>query len=243
MIEERELWAGGPRLAAERLGATPAAVAPLQARGQTTIILGHAGRALAAFGLADTLRPEARQALHQLRAGGLTHQVMLTGDSEPVAAGVADELQITDWRAGLLPEDKLRTIADLDRDSGPVAMVGDGINDTPALAAARVGIAMGAAGTDAALTAADVALMSDDLHRLPHAIGRSQQALRVMRQNVIASLAVKAIFVVLAPLGLITLVIAVAADMGMSLLVTLNGLRLLGRQTTHDRDRDRDRAP
>jgi Cd2+/Zn2+-exporting ATPase len=161
---------------------------------------------------------------------------MLTGDADRVAASVATELGIPEWRAGLLPEQKLTAIAQLDRDEGPVAMVGDGINDAPALAAARVGVAMGAAGTDAALAAADVALMSDDLDRLPDAVEGARRAVGVMRQNVIASLAVKAVFVVLAPLGLVTLVMAVAADMGMSLLVTLNGLRLLGRHARSGRE-------
>ena len=223
-VEGRALWAGGPRLAAERRASAPA---ELEARGRTTIVLGEGDRALAAFGLADMVRPEAREALDALREGGLGRQVMLTGDSERVARAVAGELGVGEWRAGLLPEDKLRAIRDL----GPAAMVGDGINDAPALAAARVGIAMGAAGTDAALAAADVALMSDDLRRLPDAVGGARRALGVMRQNVVASLVVKGVFVVLAPLGLVTLVMAVAADMGMSLLVTLNALRLLRHRT------------
>ena len=155
---------------------------------------------------------------------------MLTGDNERVAASVSAQVGVDEYRAGLLPEDKLRAVEQLARDHGPVAMVGDGINDAPALAAASVGIAMGAAGTDAAIQSADVALMSDDLARLPDAVTGARQATRVMRQNVIASLAIKAVFVVLAPLGLVTLVMAVAADMGMSLLVTLNGLRLLRKQ-------------
>jgi Cd2+/Zn2+-exporting ATPase len=155
---------------------------------------------------------------------------MLTGDNERVAAAVSAQVGADEYRAALLPEDKLRAVEALDAERGPVAMVGDGINDAPALAAAAVGVAMGAAGTDAALQSADVALMSDDLTRLPDALAGARQAARVMRQNVIASLVVKAVFVVLAPLGLVTLVMAVAADMGMSLLVTLNGLRLLRRR-------------
>jgi Zn2+/Cd2+-exporting ATPase len=235
-IEGRALWVGGPRLATERLGTPPAAVGQLEAAGKTTIVLGEGERELGVFGLADTLRPEAPRALERLRTRGLTRQVMLTGDADRVAASVATELGIPEWRAGLLPEQKLTAIAQLDRDEGPVAMVGDGINDAPALAAARVGVAMGAAGTDAALAAADVALMSDDLDRLPDAVEGARRAVGVMRQNVIASLAVKAVFVVLAPLGLVTLVMAVAADMGMSLLVTLNGLRLLGRHARSGRE-------
>ncbi|MGH2864267.1 MAG: heavy metal translocating P-type ATPase [Solirubrobacteraceae bacterium] len=226
-VDGRELWAGGPRLVAERLGELPAELGELEAGGQTAIVLGDDSRALAVFGLADTVRPEAPDALAALRRGRLWRLVILTGDSEPVAANLAHTLGLSEWRAGLLPAEKLEQIHQLDAHAGPVAMVGDGINDAPALAAASVGIAMGAAGTDAALAAADVALMSDDLGRLPDALGAARRARSVMRQNLIASLAVKAVFVVLAPLGLITLVIAVAADMGMSLLVTLNGLRLI----------------
>jgi Cd2+/Zn2+-exporting ATPase len=226
-VEGRDLWAGGPRLAAERLGELPAEAKALEQRGETATVLGEDEHALAVFGLADQPRPDAAAAIAGLRDAGVARVVMLTGDNERVAAAVSERVGADECRAGLLPEDKLRAVEALDREDGPVAMVGDGINDAPALAAAHVGIAMGAAGTDAALESADVALMSDDLARLPGAVSGARQAARVMRQNVIASLAVKAVFVVLAPLGLVTLVMAVAADMGMSLLVTLNGLRLL----------------
>jgi Cd2+/Zn2+-exporting ATPase len=233
-VEGRSLWAGGPRLAAERLGAVPAEVAEMEARGRTAIVLGDGDRALAVLGLADRPRPEAAGALTALRRAGIRRIVMLTGDNDRVAAAVAAHVGADEHRAGLLPEDKLTAIRELEAAGGRVAMVGDGINDAPALAGATVGIAMGAAGTDAALQSSDVALMGDDLTRIPGAIAGARQASRVMRQNVVASLAVKAVFVALAPLGLVTLVLAVAADMGMSLLVTFNGLRLLHkRQGTH----------
>jgi Cd2+/Zn2+-exporting ATPase len=232
-VAGRQVWAGGPRLAAERLGTVPPAVGTLEARGQTAVVLGHGDRALAAFGLADQPRLQAAGAVTALRAAGVGRIVMLTGDNELVAAAVSAKVGVDEYRAALLPEDKLRAVEALSAERGPVAMVGDGINDAPALAAASVGVAMGAAGTDAALQSADVALMSDDLTRLPDAIASARQAGRVMHQNVIASLLVKAVFVALAPVGLVTLVLAVAADMGMSLLVTLNGLRLLrGRRDT-----------
>jgi Zn2+/Cd2+-exporting ATPase len=226
-VDGRELWAGGPRLAGERLGALPEEALWLQARGETATVLGEGDRALAVFGLADQPRPQAVAAVAELRRAGVERVVMLTGDNEQVATSVGARVGVDEHRAGLLPEDKLSAVEELERAAGPVAMVGDGINDAPALAAAPVGVAMGAAGTDAALQSADVALMSDDLSRLPGAVTGARQAAAVMRQNVIASLAVKALFVVLAPLGFVTLVLAVAADMGMSLLVTLNGLRLL----------------
>jgi Cd2+/Zn2+-exporting ATPase len=231
-VAGRELWAGGPRLAAEHLDKTPDQTRSLEHHGQTATVLGEQNRALAIFGLADQPRPEAPAAIAGLRRAGIERVVMLTGDNERVAASVSAKVGADEHRAGLLPEDKLRAVEQLTRDHGPVAMVGDGINDAPALAAAHIGIAMGAAGSDAAIQSADVALMSDDLARLPDAVTGARQATRVMRQNVIASLAIKAVFVVLAPLGLVTLVMAVAADMGMSLLVTLNGLRLLRRPRT-----------
>jgi Cd2+/Zn2+-exporting ATPase len=219
-VGNARLWAGSPRLAAARGADVPDS---LLMSGTTAIVLGEGGRALAVFALADAPRAEAAEAMRRLPSA-----VMLTGDSEPAAAAVAHRTGIAAWRSGLLPEDKLAAIEQL-RAGGPVAMVGDGVNDAPALAAADVGIAMGAAASDAALQAADVALMGDDLRRLPDAVDLARRAARVMRQNVIASLLVKAVFVVLAPLGLVTLVVAVVADMGMSLLVTVNGLRLLGR--------------
>jgi Cd2+/Zn2+-exporting ATPase len=226
-VEGREIWAGGPRLAAERAGDLPADVVAAEERGETPVVLGEGSRVLAVLGLADQPRAEAADAVRALRGrAGVRRVVMLTGDSERVARAIAGRTGIEEWRAGLLPEDKLDAVRDLQGD-GRVAMVGDGVNDAPALAAADVGVAMGAAGSDAALESADVALMGDELERLPEALSHSRRTLRVIHQNVAVSLAVKAVFVVLAPFGLVTLVMAVVADMGMSLLVTLNALRLL----------------
>ena len=226
-IDGRDLWAGGPRLVAERAGGLPPQLDELHERGETAIALGEGDRVLALFGLADSPRAQAADLADELRAVGVRQVVMLTGDSEPVARAVAAHAGLTEWRSGLLPEDKLTAVQQLEDQTGAVAMVGDGVNDAPALAAARVGVAMGAAGSDVALQSADVALMSDRLDRLPEAIGLARRALSIMRVNVVASLIIKSAFVLLAPFGLVTLVLAVAADMGMSLLVTLNALRLL----------------
>ncbi len=222
-VEGRELWAGGPRLMHERLGTVPDGLDA----GQTAIALGEGSTLLGLFGLADQPRREAGGLADRLRAVGVQRVVMLTGDSDAVARAVADRAGIGEVHAGLLPADKLEHVTELERSAGAVAMVGDGVNDAPALAAARVGIAMGAAGSDVALHSADVALMSDRLTGLPDAIGLARRALSIMRANVIASLAIKAVFVVLTPFGFVTLVVAVAADMGMTLLVTLNAMRLL----------------
>jgi Cd2+/Zn2+-exporting ATPase len=228
-VDGRDLWAGGPRLMHERLGELPAALAELHEAGETAIGLGEGDRLIALFGLADQPRAETAGLAAALRDVGISRVVMLTGDSEPVARAVAAVAGVDEIHAGLLPAEKLDRVIELQDDDAPVAMVGDGVNDAPALAAARVGIAMGAAGSDVALQNADVALMSDRLGGLPEAIGLSRRALSIMRANIIASLAIKAVFVILAPFGLVTLVLAVAADMGMSLLVTLNAMRLLGR--------------
>jgi len=232
-VEGRELWAGGPRLMNERAQRSPAEFRDMEATGETVIALGEGDRVLALFGLADQVRDEAVGLVDALRTAGVSRAVMLTGDAEAVAESVARAAGIREWHADLLPEDKLEAIRDLERD-GSVAMVGDGVNDAPALAAARVGVAMGAAGSDVALQSADVALMSDRIDRLPETLHLAQRARSIMRANVIASLVVKGLFVVLAPFGLVTLVIAVAADMGMSLLVTFNALRLLGRAPKSD---------
>ena len=223
----RRLWVGGPRMARERAGWLPDEVAAIERDAATPVLLGEAGVVLAVFGLADRPRDGSGAAVSALRERARVERVvMLTGDSDAVARSVAGHTGVSEWQAGLLPDEKLDAVRALQTE-GAVAMVGDGVNDAPALAAADVGIAMGAAGSDVALETADVALMSDDLHALPLALAHSRRALRIVRQNIIASLAVKAVFVVLAPLGLATLVMAVVADMGMSLLVTLNALRLL----------------
>ena len=234
LVDGRSLWAGGPRLIREQVGRPSDEVEQMEALGQTVIALGEDDRVIALFGLADQVREEAAGLADALAQANVRRTVMLTGDAEPVAATVARSVGVSEWRSGLLPEDKLEAIRELETE-GAVAMVGDGVNDAPALAAARVGVAMGAAGSDVALQSADVALMSDRIDRLPEALRLSQRARSIMRANVVASLVVKALFVVLAPFGLVTLVVAVAADMGMSLLVTLNALRLLGRVPAGER--------
>ena len=152
---------------------------------------------------------------------------LLTGDNVATARAVGDDLDVDEVRAGLLPEDKVAAVRELRERHGRVLMVGDGVNDAPALAAADVGVAMGGIGTDAALETADIALMADDLSRLPATLRLARKAEGIIRANISASLLTKAVFVVLALGGCATLWMAVVADMGASLLVTLNGLRAL----------------
>jgi Cd2+/Zn2+-exporting ATPase len=177
--------------------------------------------------VADVLRPDIGTVMTALDTVGIEHTVMLTGDNEATAQAIAQAAGVRDFQAGLLPDQKVAAIEKLLDEYGAVAMVGDGVNDAPALARATVGIAMGAMGTDTALETADVALMADDLGKLPFAVRLSQQARRIIRQNVTLSLGIKAVFLALAIGGVATLWMAVFADMGASLIVTLNGMRLL----------------
>jgi Cd2+/Zn2+-exporting ATPase len=199
----------------------------LRQQGKTAVLVGTDERIEGVVGLADTVRPEARRVVARLREAGLD-VVMLTGDDERTARSVAADVGIDPGGvyADVLPEEKVAAVERL-HERGGVAMVGDGVNDAPALAAATVGVAMGAAGTDTAIETADVALMSDDVSRVPYLLDLSRQADRVIRANIYGSLAVKALLAVGAPLGLVSVMAAiVVGDMGMSLAVTGNALRL-----------------
>jgi Cd2+/Zn2+-exporting ATPase len=175
----------------------------------------------------DQVRPGAREAVAELRKAGIRHIVMLTGDNQRTARRIASEVGIDEYRWELLPEDKVSAVAELKSRYHRVAMVGDGVNDAPAMAASDVGIAMGAAGTDIALESADMALMSDDLSRIPYALKVSRRAIGAIRQNVVVSLLIVALVVSLALTGKINLVPGLLINEGSALIVMLNGLRLL----------------
>ncbi len=226
----RAFWVGSPRLLKERGQATDEVLGRidgLASQGRTVVAVGNDKHVCGLIALADKPRAGAAEAVRELRALGVAHVIMLTGDNEATAKAIAAEVGIDEVRAGLLPADKLEAVRALVERHGSVAMVGDGVNDAPALAAATVGVAMGAAGTDAAIETADVALMSDDLARLPWLVRHSRRTMAVIRQNVAFSLAVKAVFLVLAALGYSPMWLAILADTGASLAVVANGLRLL----------------
>ncbi len=195
--------------------------------GKPTMIVARDAQVLGVLALADPIRPEAKSTLDQLRAIGIERLVMLTGDNHKVAAHLAPQVGVTDVRADLLPENKVSAIAELQAEFDGVAMIGDGVNDAPALANATVGIAMGAGGTDVALETADVALMADDLSKLPFAVGLSRQAKNIIRQNLWISLGVIAILVPSTLFGFAQLAVAVIFHEGSTLVVVLNALRLL----------------
>jgi Cd2+/Zn2+-exporting ATPase len=203
-------------------------VVALERAGKTVIVVARGGTVLGALAVADEIRTAAPRAVERLRDLGVSNVVMLTGDNEATAAAIAEQVGV-EYRAELLPEDKVSAVEALQAEYGEVAMVGDGINDAPALATADVGIAMGAAGTDTALETADVALMGDDIARLPYLYALSHRATDVIKQNIWSSLGVKALLAVGVPLGLVSVALAVVVgDMGMSLGVTGNAMRLSG---------------
>ena len=221
---------GNHRLIEERGQCSPALEERLKQHeeaGRTVTLLASPERVIALFAVADTIKPSSREAVASLQALGIT-PVMLTGDNQATATAVAHEAGIEQARGNLLPEDKLEAIRALQRDLGPTAMTGDGINDAPALAQADIGVAMGAAGTDTAMEAADVVVMNDDLRRIAETVKLSRSTHAVLWQNITLALGIKAVFLVLALFGGATMWMAVFADMGASLLVVLNGLRLLG---------------
>jgi len=202
-------------------------VAPLHAEGKTAMLLATDSSLLGVLAVADEVRPDARAAVSGLRAAGISHLAMLTGDNRAAAEAIAGRTGVDETRAELLPEDKVAAVKELLAEHGAVAMVGDGVNDAPALATATVGIAMGGAGTDTALETADIALMSDDLGKLPFTVRLSRATLSMIRQNIAFSLAVKLVAVALVFPGWLTLWLAILSDMGATLIVTLNAMRLL----------------
>ncbi len=202
-----------------------------ESAGRSMLLVAVDSRCIGLVAVQDQIRPEARSTIETLHRAGIRPVVMLTGDNERVAQAIAEQVGVDEVRAGLLPEHKVAAINELTARYGPVAMVGDGVNDGPALAAATVGIAMGVAGSDVALETADIALMADELEKVPEVIALSQATLRTIRQNIAISLATKGLFLVLGALGIAGLWVAVLADMGTSLLVTANGMRLLRFQT------------
>jgi Cd2+/Zn2+-exporting ATPase len=246
MIDGEIYYAGKPALFAERgfdlsdsLRATDGgvvtgraaadgdALARLERDGKTVVLVGTESELVGVVAVADEVRPDARRAVERLRELGVEHVVMLTGDNEGTARTIADQVGVDDYRAELLPDEKVDAVAELQAEYGDVAMVGDGVNDAPALATADVGIAMGAAGTDTALETADIALMGDDVGKLPYLYALSNTANGVIRQNIWASLGVKALLALGVPLGLVSVALAVVVgDMGMSLGVTGNAMRL-----------------
>ncbi|MBI3268374.1 MAG: cation-translocating P-type ATPase [Planctomycetes bacterium] len=238
-LQGRQVFLGSRRFAAERGVELPDALAArvdgLEAEGASAAIVWDERGVAGVLGLADPLRDEAPAALRELRAEGVGALVMLTGDNERTARSVAEALGIDDVRAGLLPQEKVAAVEELLGRYGSVAMVGDGVNDAPALARASVGIVMGAVGSDAALETADVGLMSDDLSRLPYLLRLGRATVSVIRQNIAASVLVKGLFFLMSLSGWVNLWMAVASDLGVSLLVTLNGMRLFDRRVAGGR--------
>ena len=217
---EQEGW---PAWSPEEVGRAEA----LESEGKTVVAVGRDGKLAGLIALADEIRPEAASVLRRLRELGIHEQVLLTGDNERVAGAVAEELGIERVMASLLPEQKVEAVRELNDRHKSTAMLGDGVNDAPALTAATVGLAMGGAGSPATIETADIALMADDLNMLPYAVRVSQLARRLVRFNIALALGLKLVLAIGAVSGLVSLLVAVlVGDLGASLAVTLNSMRL-----------------
>jgi Cd2+/Zn2+-exporting ATPase len=231
-IDQTDYYVGSPKFFDHELGLSPegqlaADLEEHSGSGSTLLFVGTAQELLGALLVADRIRPGAKKAVARLRSLGVDRIALLTGDNTASAQAAAEKVGIDEVRAELLPEDKALAVQRLSEEVGTTAMVGDGINDAPALAAADIGIAMGAAGTDTALRTADIALMSDDLARVPHTMHLSRQTLRRVGENITAAIGLKLVAALLIVPGWLTLWMAVLADVGATVVVSLNGMRLL----------------
>jgi Cd2+/Zn2+-exporting ATPase len=229
-VGDKLIWLGSHRLLEERGQETSEMhdqLEEMEKDGSSVIIVGKDEHVCGLISLADRIRPNAKEAVAALRAAGVGHIVMLTGDNQGTGKSIGQQAGIDEVRAELLPEEKVKAIDELVNQFGQVAMIGDGVNDAPAMARSTIGIAMGAVGTDAALETADIALMGDDLSALAWLINHSRRTVAIIKQNIFLSLGVKAVFVILTFVGHGSLWAAIIADMGASLLVIANGLRLL----------------
>ena len=228
-VGEAEIVCGTPRLFASRdlLTADAAALAQdIAVRGMSPVIVSRGGRPIGVLGVTDRPKIGAAQVMADLRAGGVSRVAMLTGDHDAAAQATGSQVGMDDVRSAQMPHDKVTAIEQLRDAHGAIAMVGDGVNDAPALAAADVGIVMGAMGSDAALETADIALMTDELPKVPYTIRLSHATLANIRTNVAIAIGLKAAFVILAVAGVATLWMAVLADTGASALVVANAVRL-----------------
>lgn len=253
-VNERRVYIGNPALFVDTLGVNLGGcrdqIEMLQQEGNTVVLLGEVMssaevqgqhtvksdhpsiKLLGVFAIRDEIRRQSRTVVERLHRVGIKHIYMLTGDNEGTARAISREIgDQMEYRAELMPEDKATVIEVLQEELGSVAMVGDGVNDAPAMAVSTVGIAMGTAGTDTALETADIALMADDLNKIPYTVKLSRRTVRIILQNIVFSLVLKAVFLILIIPGWITLWMAVAADVGASILVILNGMRLLRTQS------------
>ncbi|MFP7287901.1 heavy metal translocating P-type ATPase [Shouchella clausii] len=232
-VNGKTYYVGSPKLFQERLPTrdiTPFAqnIKSLQQQGKTAMLVGTETELLAIVAVADEVRPSSKEVIRKLHEAGIAKTVMLTGDNKQTAHAIGQAVGVADIQAELMPEDKLRFIKQWQENHGHVAMVGDGVNDAPALAAATVGIAMGGAGTDTALETADIALMGDDLKKLPFTVKLSRKTLNIIKANIAFAIAIKLAALLLVVPGWLTLWIAILSDMGATLLVALNSMRLIG---------------